>query len=635
MNKCTVDINKLNHISMLSAPEFFGEEDVFLRELLQNAMDACKTREALEYSWGTEFLELESKKAFNSMKKPFESKISISYNSLTQRLSVEDNGIGMNENDVMCYLSQIGKSFYTSEDFTLQQLNYEPIGHFGVGLLSCFMVARALLFESKKDKCVNTAWNLENKESLEPITAKWFEGTGEMEYVRSNRTESGTKVTLVLKPKYAMRVSLQELVRGVSKYMLYQPFPIEVSFDEKKVVVANPNPILDNPFADVLGIVSIRIEDELMEGYIWLYPSKFKPIMGKSLLYQQGFLIEDNADDLGIKPEWIRDLTFHLHLKRQFLSLRMTRDGVAKDEYLKDLRCLFGQKIVEYFSPNPIGMNQYLSRGEQPVIPEYEQEIALLGNAITLEVFLKGREVTLPIETIINGFHGKVIRIAFIKRECFRYFQKTDFMHFRDFLKENKLVVFERNRDIFCQFLAPYVKSQSYVIGECPGVMYEDMIADFQMIKSPIPYRNKFHLLPQDFGENDIFCMVINHQKDSLELMINKEHRLYKMLAPVWYVPKVHNMVSVILENIKQRIINSQKNWDKIVDFGGEFLDDWNVENVASLQAIGCLEQDFVESVNAFIDSRLTRQERANLGLQELEFSREDFIDWWFTTRLE
>ena len=69
MNKCTVDINKLNHISMLSAPEFFGEEDVFLRELLQNAMDACKTREALEYSWGTEFLELESKKAFNSMKK--------------------------------------------------------------------------------------------------------------------------------------------------------------------------------------------------------------------------------------------------------------------------------------------------------------------------------------------------------------------------------------------------------------------------------------------------------------------------------------------------------------------------------------------------------------------------------------
>ena len=140
MNKITVDIDKANLIATLSKPEFYGDEGVYLRELLQNAMDACLTRKALEYSWGTEFLEMESKRAINSMRKPFQPRISISYSSLTQRLSVEDNGVGMNENDVRQYVSQVGKSYYTSDDFMLQQLSYEPVGHFGLGLLSCFLV---------------------------------------------------------------------------------------------------------------------------------------------------------------------------------------------------------------------------------------------------------------------------------------------------------------------------------------------------------------------------------------------------------------------------------------------------------------------------------------------------------------
>ena len=41
------------------------------------------------------------------------------------------------------------------------------------------------------------------------------------------------------------------------------------------------------------------------------------------------------------------------------------------------------------------------------------------------------------------------------------------------------------------------------------------------------------------------------------------------------YHPKVHRMMEVIYENIKQRVINTQHRWNKIVDFGGSFVDDW------------------------------------------------------------
>ncbi len=57
-------------------------------------------------------------------------------------------------------------------------------------------------------------------------------------------------------------------------------------------------------------------------------------------------------------------------------------------------------------------------------------------------------------------------------------------MDFRRFLAEYQLIVFEKNRDLFCQLLAPYQGSMHYVISsECPGVIYEEMDADFHMIK--------------------------------------------------------------------------------------------------------------------------------------------------------
>ena len=77
-------------------------------------------------------------------------------------------------------------------------------------------------------------------------------------------------------------------------------------------------------------------------------------------------------------------------------------------------------------------------------------------------------------------------------------------MDFRRFLAEYQLIVFEKNRDLFCQLLAPYQGSMHYVISsECPGVIYEEMDADFHMIKSVVPYRYQYHLRPETFPDGD------------------------------------------------------------------------------------------------------------------------------------
>jgi hypothetical protein len=326
-------------------------------------------------------------------------------------------------------------------------------------------------------------------------------------------------------------------------------------------------------------------------------------------------------------------MTYHLNIRRKFLNLRISRDGVVDDERKKEFRAIVGQHITQYFWQNPTALNKYLSSGRQPVLTEYESEMKLLGNAASVEVLFKGKEIELPIMTIIQGFEGKKIRIAFMGKGLLDYYRLNYFVDFKQTQKETQLIVFEKNRDIFCQMLAPYCVAQRYVVSECPGIIYEEMTADFHTLKSVVGYRNSYKLRPERFGHDEIFCYVTNETSGRLELVVNKVHPLSKMLEPVRNHPKVHNMMAVILENIKQRIINPKNHWNKVVDFGGSFLDEWNPKNIATVQSVHCLESDFIESVNEYIECRLSPSDRLELGLMGFQFHRGDFISWWLASK--
>lgn len=633
MNRIRIDMNQSNIISTLTGEQFYGSPFVCLRELLQNAYDACYTRQALEWSWGTEFLEMEEAESLNALRKGFKPEIRISFQSANGMLSIEDNGIGMNAYDLEKFVTKIGVSYYTSADFRNQRLSYEPISRFGIGLLSCFKVSRAILIESKKDRSINTAWNIMNRQSLEPIAAKWFKDAQEIEYIQSNRTEVGTKITLALQTKYAMELTMSSLVRMIQSYMAYQPIPIEVYFDNRKTVLQVPSMNKDNPYAYVLGITTLRVQNDLLEGYIVIHNSKHSHLIEESELFQQGFRVTDNLSQISLKPEWIRHMAYHLNIKSRFLNLTMDRDGVANDDNLKALREQIGQLIVQYFSKNPLGLSQYLNDGTKSIIPEYDNEVQLLEEAVFMHVYLKEQEVVLPIDTIVKGFVGKEIRIAAMSQEMFYFWREKYALEFKQLLKKYNMILFDKNYNIFMQFLAPYLKQQRYIISSLPGIVYTELQADIQMKKSPIPYRKSYQLYPRASVDDMVFCFATNDPKGTFEIIINENHRNAQLLARCGNNPFVCNIREVIIENIKQRIINSQNRWDKIIDFGGSFIDEWKSEKPITVQSIWCLEDDFANSVNAYIRSRLTDMERIDLGLDGLVFHKQDFISWWYAPK--
>ncbi|RKE81581.1 ATP-binding protein [Chryseobacterium sp. AG363] len=130
---------------VLSEEIYKGDKYVFIRELLQNSIDAIKLRK--------EWIELRT----NSELANF-GKIEIHVDNVdedTINITVSDDGIGMDLYVIENYLSIAGKSYYSSEEFKRLGLKMDPISRFGVGILSCFMVSDKIQIRTLKDPIIN------------------------------------------------------------------------------------------------------------------------------------------------------------------------------------------------------------------------------------------------------------------------------------------------------------------------------------------------------------------------------------------------------------------------------------------------------------------------------------------------
>lgn len=128
--RLSLDQDKI--LELLVGKDLYSDPAVFVRELIQNAIDAVRTREQLD----------------KNLPANWKGKINIRC-WMDQEgyhwFRIEDNGIGMTEDIIMNYFLKIGSSYYSSDTFSKSKLqcnvnsDYMPISRFGIGILSCFM----------------------------------------------------------------------------------------------------------------------------------------------------------------------------------------------------------------------------------------------------------------------------------------------------------------------------------------------------------------------------------------------------------------------------------------------------------------------------------------------------------------
>src|SRR5262249_16727428 len=121
---------------LLMDKSLYPDPSLFLRELLQNALDACRRKEAHAKEAGRE-----------SDYRPSIAVWDYSGDKKDPRIVFQDNGVGMSLRVVEQYFLRVGRSYYRSPEFEVERLRLEKHGieldassQFGIGILSCFLV---------------------------------------------------------------------------------------------------------------------------------------------------------------------------------------------------------------------------------------------------------------------------------------------------------------------------------------------------------------------------------------------------------------------------------------------------------------------------------------------------------------
>lgn len=203
---------EVNQLLDLMIHSLYSNKEIFLRELVSNASDAL---DKLQYLTLTD----EKLKTLD-----FQPKIEISFDAEKNTLTISDNGIGMNEQDLIENLGTIAKS--GTKNF-LSKLSGDKkkdsalIGQFGVGFYAAFMVASKIIVTTKK--------------AGESQAYAWIsDGSGEFEIEKCEKEGQGSEIKLYLKEdekEFTSRWRIEEIIK---KYSDHIPFPIFLHYTETK-----------------------------------------------------------------------------------------------------------------------------------------------------------------------------------------------------------------------------------------------------------------------------------------------------------------------------------------------------------------------------------------------------------------
>ena len=220
----------------------YSDHEIFLREIVANAVDATSKIKALA-STGEYKGELG------------ELKVTVELDESAKTLKITDRGIGMTADEVDKYINQI--AFSSAGEFLEKYKDQASgiIGHFGLGFYSAFMVSTKVTIES-----------LRYREGAKPVF--WScDGSPEFEMGECKKEDRGTVITLYLDSDSDEFAHKERISALLNKYCKFMPFPVE--FDGK--VVNSVEPIWTKAPSELK-------EEDYINFYHALYPMEEDPM---------------------------------------------------------------------------------------------------------------------------------------------------------------------------------------------------------------------------------------------------------------------------------------------------------------------------------------------------------------------
>lgn len=350
------EVKQLLHLMIHS---LYSNKEIFLRELISNASDACDK------------LRFEALKNDALYEGQSELGVHIDFDAESRTISIEDNGIGMNRDDVINHLGTIAKSG-TSEFLSKlsgdQKKDSQLIGQFGVGFYSAFIVADKVTVETRRA-------------GEDASSAVRWESAGEGDFTLEGieKAERGTRITLHLKEgeeEFADNFRLRSLIKKYSDHIAVPVFlPQEVGESEegddaKKIPEAvneakalwtrNKSELSDDDYKEFYKHVSHdwndplvwmhnRVEGKLDYTSLLYIPAKApydiwnrEATRGLKLYVQRVFIMDDAEQFLPLYLRFVKGV-----LDSNDLSLNVSREILQQDKQVDSLRSALVKRVLD------------------------------------------------------------------------------------------------------------------------------------------------------------------------------------------------------------------------------------------------------------------------------------------------
>ncbi|GAA2634622.1 HSP90 family protein [Actinomadura fulvescens] len=313
----------------LLSRHLYSSPRVYLRELLQNAVDAITARGEAAPGSGTVTIETRD-----------------------GLLRVHDDGIGLTEDEVHRLLATIGRSSKRDE---LGFARHDFLGQFGIGLLSAFLVADEI------EVVTRSARAGDGGPSGGGTAVRWTGyADGRYQVERGERDEPGTTVTLRSRPGSADLLSpatVAELARAYGSLL-----PVELTVDGATITregppwqAAYPDPArrrraLDAYCRDLYGfepydLIDLSVPEAGLTGVAFVLPQPVTPsARAAHRVYLKRMLLAENVE--GLLPEW----AFFVRCVVDAGELRPTasREALYEDELLESTRDALGERLRQW-----------------------------------------------------------------------------------------------------------------------------------------------------------------------------------------------------------------------------------------------------------------------------------------------
>lgn len=234
----------------------YSDHEIFLRELVANAVDASQKMKAIASNgdFKGELGEL---------------RVRVELDEKAKTLRIIDSGIGMTDEEIDRYINQI--AFSSAGEFLEKYKDQNIIGHFGLGFYSAFMVAKKVTIESLswKEGAKGVIWSCE--------------GNPEFEMGPCEKADRGTAITLYLDDEaakdYGTKGKIQQLL---DKYCKFMPVPVvfgkEQEWKDGKYVDTDKDNVINKIEPLWTRKPSELKEEDYMKFYRDLYPMKEDPL---------------------------------------------------------------------------------------------------------------------------------------------------------------------------------------------------------------------------------------------------------------------------------------------------------------------------------------------------------------------